>query len=66
MARVLGDRFPSEKVRLDALADEAALSRVYGGIHYRFDGEAGLELGRKVAAYALERDVNGHRPFEMQ
>ena len=66
MARVLGDRFPSEKVRLDALADEAALSRVYGGIHYRFDGEAGLELGRKVAAHALERDVNGHRPFEMQ
>jgi membrane-associated phospholipid phosphatase len=66
MARVLGDRFPSEQVRLDAAADEAALSRVLGGIHYRFDGEAGLELGRKVAAWALERDVKGHRPFDLQ
>lgn len=66
MARVLGDRFPSDKVRLDALADEAALSRVFGGIHYRFDGDAGLELGRKVAAWALERDVKGHEPFPIQ
>ena len=66
MARVLGDRFPSDKVRLDALADEAALSRVLGGIHYRFDGEAGLELGRKVAAWALERDVKGHQMFPLQ
>ena len=66
MARVLGDRFPSEQVRLDALADEAALSRILGGIHYRFDGEAGLTLGRTVAAWALARDVNGHEPFVIQ
>lgn len=63
MARVLGARFPAEQRRLDALADEAALSRVVGGIHYRFDGEAGLALGRTVAAWALARDVNGHNPF---
>jgi len=63
MARVLADRFPSESVRLDALADEAAMSRIYGGIHYRFDGEAGLALGRTVAAWALARDVKGHEPF---
>jgi len=66
MARVLGDRFPSEGVRLDALADEAALSRIYGGIHYRFDGEAGLALGRTVAAWALAHDVNGHQPFVLR
>jgi membrane-associated phospholipid phosphatase len=63
MARVLGVRFPSEQVQLDALADEAALSRVLGGIHYRFDGEAGLALGRTIAAYALARDVVGHEAF---
>lgn len=63
MARVLGAQFPSESVRLDGLADEAALSRVYGGIHYRFDGTAGLALGRTIAAYAMDRDVNGHEPF---
>jgi membrane-associated phospholipid phosphatase len=66
MARVLGDRFPSEQVRLDALADEAALSRVLGGIHYRFDGEAGLSLGRTVAAWALAHDVKGHESFVLR
>ena len=66
MAQVLGVRFPSEAGRLADLAVEAAWSRVYGGIHYWFDGEAGLELGHKVAAWALARDVNGHEPFELQ
>ena len=66
MARVLADRFPSQAVRLDALAEEAALSRIYGGIHYRFDGEAGLALGRTIAAWAIARDVNGHQPFVLQ
>jgi len=66
MARVIGARFPSETARLDALADEAALSRVLGGIHYRFDGEAGLTLGRAVAAWALSHDVEGHEPFVLR
>ena len=66
MARVLGDRFPSEARRLDDLADQAALSRIYGGIHYRFDGEVGLSLGRTVATWALSHDVNGHEPFELR
>lgn len=63
MARILGDEFPAERARLDALAEEAMISRVYGGIHYRFDGDAGLELGRRIAAYAAGRDVNGRNPF---
>jgi membrane-associated phospholipid phosphatase len=66
MARVLGDAFPAESARLDALADEAALSRVYGGIHFRFDGEAGLTLGRTIAAWALQHDVEGHQPFVLR
>ncbi len=65
MARVLADRFPSDRRRLVALADEAALSRVLGGIHYRFDGDAGLDLGRKIAAWSIARDVKGHRPFDL-
>jgi membrane-associated phospholipid phosphatase len=56
MAEVLAATFPDDAARLRAEADEAALSRVYGGIHYRFDGEAGLALGRKIARYVL-RDV---------
>lgn len=52
---VLSDAFPSERASLDAIAQEASMSRVYGGLHYRFDGEAGLELGRKAARLALAR-----------
>ena len=66
MARVLGDRFPSEARRLDDLADQAALSRIYGGIHYRFDGEAGLALGRTIATWGLSHDVNKNQPFEIR
>ena len=62
-AAVLGAAFPSERARLDAHAAEGALSRVYGGIHYRFDIEAGLTLGRRVGAWTLAHDVTGHRPF---
>ncbi|MEO8671991.1 MAG: vanadium-dependent haloperoxidase [Tahibacter sp.] len=54
-ARILGDYFPNEAKRLDAMAEEAAMSRLYGGIHYRHDNEDGLALGRKVAQAVLER-----------
>lgn len=65
MAAILVAAFPAERARLDALADEAALSRLLAGIHYRFDNEAGLRLGRRIAAWALEHDVVGHQPFEL-
>jgi membrane-associated phospholipid phosphatase len=45
--------FPSERGQLQALIEEAGMSRVYGGIHYRFDVEAGQEIGRRAAALAL-------------
>lgn len=35
-----------------AAAEEAAVSRLYGGIHFRFGNERGLEQGRKVGAFA--------------
>jgi len=37
------------------MADEAAISRLYGGIHYRFDNDAGLDLGRRIGAVTLRR-----------
>lgn len=54
-AAVLGYLFPAEKARVQALAEEAALSRLYGGIHYRFDNEAGLAVGRAVGELAVAR-----------
>ena len=35
-----------------AAAEEAAMSRLYGGIHFRFGNEAGLAQGRAVGAIA--------------
>jgi membrane-associated phospholipid phosphatase len=52
---LLGGLFPTESSSLIASAEEAAFSRVLGGIHYRFDGDAGLAQGRAVARLALGR-----------
>ena len=38
---------------LARLADEAAISRLYGGIHFRSDNDAGLRLGQRVGEVAL-------------
>jgi hypothetical protein len=37
-----------------ALADEEANSRIYGGIHFRFDNVAGQSAGRNVANYVFQ------------
>ena len=55
---VLAVAFPSERRMLEALAEEASLSRLYAGIHYRFDMDAGLVLGRRAAAKALAADLS--------
>lgn len=54
-AKVLAHFFPDERERLEAIAVEAGASRIYAGIHYRFDVEAGAAIGRKTAATALVR-----------
>jgi hypothetical protein len=45
-------------------AEEAANSRLYGGIHWRFDNEVGLETGREiggfVANHLLQPRGGGH------
>ncbi len=50
--------FPREAASLDAMATEAGMSRLYGGIHYRFDMDQGVALGRKVAGRALRADLD--------
>lgn len=54
-AEVLAYVFPAEANVVRAWAVEAGESRIYGGIHYRFDSEVGLEQGRVVAAYTITR-----------
>jgi hypothetical protein len=54
-SEVLSDAFPSERASLGEIEHEASMSRVYGGIHYRFDGDAGLALGHEAGRLALQR-----------
>jgi PAP2 superfamily len=60
---VLDAMLPSDKGRYTAMATQAAESRVYGGIHYRFDIDAGMEVGRKVARKALSVGLPSDRPY---
>ena len=52
-AEVLSYFFPDDAAHFRAKAEEAAVSRLYGGIHFRFDAEEGITQGRKVGAYAI-------------
>jgi membrane-associated phospholipid phosphatase len=60
-AEVLAAFFPDESAKLRAMAREASMSRLYGGIHFRSDNEQGLELGRGIGARALARQDAVHR-----
>jgi membrane-associated phospholipid phosphatase len=55
-ADVLAAFFPQRAAELDAMVTEIGLSRIYGGIHYRFDIDAARALGHSVSQLALEID----------
>jgi len=59
-AEVLSTFFPEQRAQLDAMVTEAGLSRMYGGIHYRFDIDAGQALGRNVARFTIAADASGN------
>jgi len=61
-ATVLARVFPSDRDRLLAHGKEASEARIWAGIHYRFDIDAGQEIGRKVAARTLERAFVSRTP----
>ena len=54
-ATVLAQLFPRDAAAFEALAAESSESRVWAGIHFRSDLEAGRALGRAVAERVLER-----------
>lgn len=56
-AAFLSHILPAKASTFDALANEASVSRVYGGIHYKSDCIKGLELGKKVGSFAVARAV---------
>ena len=52
-AEVLSYLFPSAAGEFHAQKDEAAISRLYGGIHYRSDIEIGKDHGSRVGGYTV-------------
>ncbi|HET7032412.1 MAG TPA: phosphatase PAP2 family protein, partial [Casimicrobiaceae bacterium] len=60
---VLDAQFPDASGRYFAMGTEAGESRVYGGIHYRIDVDAGYVIARKVSARALQVGVPADKPF---
>lgn len=54
-ATILGYIVPGRSADYSAMATEASMSRLYGGIHYRSDCEVGLANGKKVGDYAIQR-----------
>src|SRR5690606_14334313 len=53
-AEVLAYIFPQEAALVRGWAEEAAISRVYGGIHWTFDAYIGTEQGIDVAQYTVD------------
>jgi hypothetical protein len=56
---VLGHFLPQERAEFTRIAEEQAMARLYGGIHYRFDNDVGLSLGRVVGRHAVEAERRG-------
>jgi hypothetical protein len=54
-SQVLAHFFPQDRARLEGIGTEAGVSRIYAGLHYRFDVDAGEEIGRKVAGTVVSR-----------
>lgn len=54
-ATVLAHFWPDSALRFHALAEEASMSRLWGGIHFRSDNEEGLRLGQSVGNEVVER-----------
>lgn len=52
-AEVLSYLFPSGASEFDRLKEEASISRLYGGIHYRSDLEMGKAHGKRIGGYTV-------------
>ncbi len=52
-AGVLSSLSPAAIAYFNGQAQEAAMSRLNAGIHYRSDIMAGLEQGQRLAAYTI-------------
>jgi hypothetical protein len=51
----MGEVFPSERDYFVQQSQEAAMSRLYAGIHFRHDDEEGTRVGRLIGDRVVDR-----------
>jgi hypothetical protein len=54
-ATLLSYLLPEKATQFQSMAQEASVSRMYGGIHYRSDCEVGLKMGQMIGNIAIAR-----------
>jgi hypothetical protein len=57
-ATILGHILPSRAQAYQNMAQDAANSRIYAGIHYNIDCEVGMTVGQNVGNYAVQRALS--------
>jgi hypothetical protein len=57
-ATVLGYILPARAQAYQAMAQQAANSRIYAGIHYEIDCTVGMTVGQNVGNYAVQRAMS--------
>ncbi|WP_240189800.1 vanadium-dependent haloperoxidase [Bacillus sp. P14.5] len=60
---VLSYFFPREARKLNKIAEDDAVSRLYGGVHFPSDNSEGLRLGRTIGRSVINH-VKGQRGFD--
>src|ERR1039457_1708582 len=56
-ATILGHIIPANASAYEAMSAQAALSRFISGIHTKLDCDKGLEVGKNVGKYAVQRAI---------
>jgi hypothetical protein len=61
-SQVLAFLLPTHAAEFAGMATDAKNSRLYGGIHYTFDNDAGFDLGRLIANLVIAIAENDGAP----
>lgn len=51
---IVGYYFSQEATDIKRVTEDAALSRLVGGVHFKADNDEGLRLGRQIGGYVVE------------
>lgn len=61
-SQVLARLFPDKAIAFAAMATDAKDSRLYGGIHFRFDNDVGLDMGRVIGGLVVDMAASDGAP----